>query len=62
MAPARRQRAGFRKFSKKKIFMARAWHARGSEGTTTGSDNKWTLPVILLGGITENQNSDFVKA
>jgi hypothetical protein len=41
---------------------ARAARPRGSEGATTGSDHDWTLPPLVLGGIIENQNSDFVKA
>jgi hypothetical protein len=39
---------------------ARAARARGFDRTTTGSDHDRKLPVLLLGGIIENQNSDFV--
>jgi hypothetical protein len=39
---------------------ARVAPPRGFDGTTTGSDHDWTLPLSLLGGIIENQNSDFV--
>jgi hypothetical protein len=39
---------------------ARAARARGFAVTTTGSDHDRTFPVLLLGGIIKNQNSDFV--
>ena len=47
---------------RKKIHASRARAAwpRGSEGTTTGSDHDRTLPLVVLGGIIENPNSDFV--
>jgi hypothetical protein len=41
---------------------ARAARALGFDGTTTGSDHDRTFPPLLLGGIIENQNSDFVMA
>jgi hypothetical protein len=40
---------------------ARVARPREFEGTTTGSDHDRTLRSLLLGGIIENQNSDFVK-
>ena len=41
---------------------AHAALARGFDGTTSGSDHDRTLPSLLLGGVIENQKSDFVKA
>jgi hypothetical protein len=38
----------------------RAARGRGFDGTTTGSDDYWKLLTLVLGGIIENQNSDFV--
>jgi hypothetical protein len=43
------------------IFFLHAWCPRGARAwVLTGSDHDQTLPVVLLGGIIENQNSDFV--
>jgi hypothetical protein len=39
---------------------ALAARACGFDGTTTGSDHDRTLPPFFLGGVIENQNSDFV--
>jgi hypothetical protein len=52
----------FVNFRGKKLFMARAARAPWFDWTTTGSDHDRTLRSLLLGGIIENQNSDFVKA
>jgi hypothetical protein len=38
----------------------RAARWRGFDGTTTGSEHYRTLLPLVLGGIIENRNSDFV--
>jgi hypothetical protein len=57
--PARRLRAGFRKFFKKKKCIARAARPRPFHSLPSPDPNGGRCP-LSFGGIIENQNSDFV--
>jgi hypothetical protein len=61
MAPTRRVSAGFRKFSKKKIHASRARRARTGLTVYPPWIQIRDVAPFVLGGIIENQNSDFVS-